>query len=114
MSEPAALGRIQDKLTRDRRRTLVAFAFAVIVFVVGAIIAVRTSGMWMLVMATPSSATSGPTHRLSAASADFDATYAPNRGGNACVPMLEMLMMCPRWRSRMPGSTARISLTAPK
>jgi ribose transport system permease protein len=36
MSEIAALGRIQDKLTRDRRRTLVAFAFAVIVFVVGA------------------------------------------------------------------------------
>jgi ribose transport system permease protein len=36
MSELAALGRIHDKLTRDRRRTLVAFAFAVIVFVVGA------------------------------------------------------------------------------
>jgi ribose transport system permease protein len=36
MSEIAASGRLQDKLTRDRRRTLVAFAFAVIVFVVGA------------------------------------------------------------------------------
>jgi ribose transport system permease protein len=36
MTEPAVLGRIQGKLTRDRRRTLVAFAFAVIVFVVGA------------------------------------------------------------------------------
>ena len=36
MSEIATLDRIQDKLTRDRRRTLVAFAFAVIVFVVGA------------------------------------------------------------------------------
>jgi ribose transport system permease protein len=36
MSEPAAFGRIHDKLTRDRRRTLVAFAFAVTVFVVGA------------------------------------------------------------------------------
>jgi ribose transport system permease protein len=36
MSEIAAFGRFQQKLTRDRRRTLVAFAFAVIVFVVGA------------------------------------------------------------------------------
>jgi ribose transport system permease protein len=36
MSEIAALTRIQDKFTRDRRRTLVAFSFAVIVFVVGA------------------------------------------------------------------------------
>src|SRR4029077_10213048 len=36
MSEIAALGRLQDKFTRDRRRTLVAFAFAVIVVVVGA------------------------------------------------------------------------------
>src|SRR5579872_7360116 len=41
---------------------------------VGAIIGVRTSGMWMLVLATPSSATSGAMQRLSAASADFDAT----------------------------------------
>src|SRR5512142_427309 len=58
---------------------------------VGAIIGVRTSGMWMLVMATPSSATSGPTQRLNPASADLDATYAPKRGGNAWTPMLEML-----------------------
>jgi ribose transport system permease protein len=36
MSEIAVRTRIQDKLTRDRRRTLVAFSFAVIVFVVGA------------------------------------------------------------------------------
>ncbi|MFL5955794.1 MAG: ABC transporter permease [Gaiellaceae bacterium] len=36
MSEIAAFGRLQNKLTRDRRRTLVAFAFALIVFVVGA------------------------------------------------------------------------------
>jgi ribose transport system permease protein len=37
MSESAAFGvRIQNKLTRDRRRTLVAFAFAAIVFAVGA------------------------------------------------------------------------------
>ncbi len=35
MSEPAAIVRIQNRLTRDRRRTLVAFAFAVSVFVVG-------------------------------------------------------------------------------
>ena len=68
----------------------------------------------MLVTATPSSATSGPMQRLSAASADLDATYAPKRGGYAWVPMLEMLMMWPRLRSRMPGSTASISFTAPK
>ncbi|HEY1512393.1 MAG TPA: ABC transporter permease [Gaiellaceae bacterium] len=36
MSELALFGRLQDKLTRDRRRTFVAFTFAVIVFVVGA------------------------------------------------------------------------------
>ena len=36
MSEIAAFGRLQDKLTRDRRRTLVAFAFAASVFVGGA------------------------------------------------------------------------------
>src|SRR6476646_6070947 len=36
MSESAPLTRIQDRLTGDRRRTLVAFSFAVIVFVVGA------------------------------------------------------------------------------
>ena len=78
---------------------------------VGAIIGVRTSGMWMFVIATPSSATSGPMQRLSAANADLEATYAPKRGGYACVPMLEMLMMWPRRRSRIPGSTASISLT---
>ena len=36
MSEISAVGRIQGRLTRDRRRTLVAFGFAVIVFAVGA------------------------------------------------------------------------------
>ena len=75
---------------------------------------VRTSGMWMLVMATPSSASSGAMQRLSAASADLDATYAPKRGGNACTPMLEMFTMWPRRRLRIPGSTASISFTAPK
>src|SRR5579859_585792 len=48
---------------------------------VGAIIGGRTRGMWMFVIATPSSTTSGPMQRLNAASADFDATYALNRGG---------------------------------
>ncbi len=36
MSEMATAGRMRDRLTRERRRTLVAFAFAVSVFVVGA------------------------------------------------------------------------------
>jgi ribose transport system permease protein len=36
MSAISAVGRIQGRLTRDRRRTLVAFAFAVTVFVLGA------------------------------------------------------------------------------
>lgn len=48
---------------------------------VGAIIGVRTSGMWILVTSIPSSASSGPMQRANAARALLDATYAPKRGG---------------------------------
>src|SRR5918912_1682467 len=48
---------------------------------VGAIIGVRTSGMWMVVNVTPSPIISELTTRVHASSADFDATYAENRGG---------------------------------
>ena len=49
----------------------------------GAIIGVRTSGMWMLVNVTPSPNVSVATTRLNASSAAFDATYArePRRVG---------------------------------
>ena len=41
---------------------------------VGSIIGVRTSGMWMVVIATPSSTISEATQREKASSAAFDAT----------------------------------------
>ena len=41
---------------------------------VGAIIGVRTSGMWIVVKLTPSPMTSDDTTRVQASSADFDAT----------------------------------------
>ena len=41
---------------------------------VGAIIGVRTSGMWIVVMWTPSSTTSEAITRLKASSAAFEAT----------------------------------------
>ena len=41
---------------------------------VGAIIGVRTSGMWIVVMLTPSSTISEAMQRLNASSADFEAT----------------------------------------
>ena len=43
---------------------------------VGAIIGVRTSGMYTVVKCTPSPITSGPTQREKASRAAFDATYA--------------------------------------
>src|SRR5918996_3588568 len=47
---------------------------------VGAIIGVRTSGMWIVVMWTLSSMISEAIDRLNASRADLDATYAENRG----------------------------------
>src|SRR3954451_19176613 len=48
---------------------------------VGAIIGVRTRGMWMLVNETPSLISSLDTTLLHASRAALDATYAENRGG---------------------------------
>src|ERR1022692_5308360 len=81
---------------------------------VGAIIGVRTSGIWIVVTAMPSAATSGAKQRENASSAFLLATYAAKRGGYACPPIEVMLMMCPSWRSRMPVITAMISAIAPK
>src|SRR5919199_5128837 len=58
---------------------------------VGAIIGVRTSGMWIVVNVTPSPIVSELTTRVNASSAAFEATYAENRGGLACTPIEETL-----------------------
>src|SRR3954470_12424121 len=62
---------------------------------VGAIIGVRTSGMWMLVNETPSPTSSLETTLLQASSAAYDATYALNRGGLVRTPIEEMFTTCP-------------------
>ena len=81
---------------------------------VGAIIGVRTSGMLMLVKWMPLSITSEAAHSANASSADFDATYAENRGARDKTPIELMLMMCPRFCSAILGRNARINRTAPK
>src|SRR5918996_2579051 len=75
---------------------------------VGAIIGVRTSGMWIVVIVTPSSIISEATARDHASSAAFDATYAENRGVFVCTPIELMLTMCPCLRSRILGSSFSI------
>jgi hypothetical protein len=47
---------------------------------VGAIIGVRTSGMLIVVKSTPLSMNSDAAHAANESSADFDATFAENRG----------------------------------
>ena len=80
----------------------------------GAIIGVRTSGMWMLVNETPSPTTSELTTLLHASSAALDATYAEKRGGFVCTPIELTLTMCPPFCSRIAGSSPMTSRTAPK
>ena len=63
---------------------------------------------------TLSATHSGATQRENASSADFEATYAEKRGVLVCTPIDETLMMWPVLRSRIPGSRAMISLSAPK
>src|SRR6202161_4930701 len=79
---------------------------------VGAIIGVRTSGMWIVVNVTPSPTTSEATTRVNASSADFDATYAEKRGGFVCTPIEEMLTMWPEPRWGMCGQREVLNLTA--
>src|SRR3954447_11331449 len=71
---------------------------------VGAIIGVRTSGMWIVVNVTPSPITSDATTRVHASRAAFDATYAEKRGGLVWTPIEEMFTTCPEPRARMCGS----------
>src|SRR6195952_4747037 len=70
---------------------------------VGAIIGVRTNGMWMLVKETPSPTSSLETTLLQASSAAFEATYALNRGGFVRTPIEEMFTMWPDFCSRILG-----------
>ena len=81
---------------------------------VGAIIGVRTSGMWMLVKVIPSPTSSEATTLLQASSAAFDATYAEKRGGLVWTPIEEMFTMWPWWPSRIFGISPMISRIAPK
>src|SRR5690606_35967870 len=62
---------------------------------VGAIILVRTSGMLIVVKAMFLPENSACAQRENASSADFEATYAENRGELASTPIEEMLMICP-------------------
>ena len=73
---------------------------------VGAIIGVRTSGMWIVVNVTPSPITSLETTRVNASSAAFEATYAEKRGGLVCTPIEEMFTMWPS-RARACAPSAR-------
>ena len=81
---------------------------------VGAIIGVRTSGMWMLVKVMPSPTSSEETTLLHESSAAFDATYAEKRGGLVCTPIEEMLTTWPRCCSRIVGISPITSRIAPK
>src|SRR3954453_19293387 len=80
---------------------------------VGAIIGVRTSGMWMLVKETPSPTSSLETTLLHASSAALDATYALNRGGLVRTPIEEMFTTWPDFCARIFGSRPITSRMAP-
>src|SRR6188768_189346 len=62
---------------------------------VGAIMGVRTSGMLIVEKLIPLSRNSDDAHAENESSADFDATYAENRGAFDSTPIDEMLMMWP-------------------
>src|SRR5258705_13036741 len=62
---------------------------------VGAIIGVRTSGMWIVVNVMPSPMTSEETTGVHPASAALDATYSLNRGRLGCGPEVEALTAAP-------------------
>src|SRR5215212_3040742 len=81
---------------------------------VGAIIGVRTSGMLMVVKLMPLSRNSDDAHAANESSADFDATYAENRGALESTPIDEILMMCPRFFSIIFGRKPMIRRSAPK
>src|SRR5258708_8872795 len=67
---------------------------------VGAIIGVRTSGMWIVVNVTPSPITSEAITRVNASNAAFEATYAAKRGGVGCTPIEGIVTVGPAAPSR--------------
>ena len=81
---------------------------------VGAIIGVRTSGMWMLVKVMPSLTSSLETTLLQASRAALEATYAENRGGLVSTPIEEMFTTCPDFCSRIFGRIPITRRIAPK
>src|ERR1700731_3749131 len=81
---------------------------------VGAIIGVRTSGMLIVVKSTPLSRNSDAAHAAHESRADFDATYAENRGAFDSTPIDEMLMIWPRLFAIIFGRKPMISRNAPK
>src|SRR5437867_714868 len=81
---------------------------------VGAIIGVRTSGMLIVVKSIPLSMNSDAAHAANESSADFDATYAENRGALDSTPIDEMLMMWPRLFATMLGTNPMMRRNAPK
>src|SRR5512141_65021 len=81
---------------------------------VGAIIGVRTSGMLIVVKWMPLSRNSEAAQADQESSADFEATYAENRGALDSTPIDEMLMMWPRLFSSIFGRKPMINRSAPK
>ena len=62
----------------------------------------------------PSPTSSEATTLLHESRADFEATYAEKRGGLVCTPIDEMFTTCPRFCSRIVGSSPITSRMAPK
>ncbi len=68
----------------------------------------------MVVKLMPLSRNSDAAHAENESSADFDATYAENRGAFDSTPIDEMLMMWPRFCSIIFGRKPMMSRSAPK
>ena len=81
---------------------------------VGAIIGVRTSGMWMLVNETPSLISSLDTTLLHASRAALEATYAENRGGLVSTPIEDTFTTWPDFCERIFGRMPITRRIAPK
>src|SRR5690348_5788633 len=81
---------------------------------VGAIIGVRTSGMWMLVNVIRSWASSLAATLDQESSAAFEAVYALKRGVLVSTAIELTFTMWPERRSDIPGRTPMIRRTAPK
>ena len=71
---PHVLGTRPQRLADHVRRLLGVIVGKALYILVGAIIGVRTSGMWIVVKVTPSPTTSEATTRVNASSAALEAT----------------------------------------